>query len=94
MGCLLYLEIEGQSCLVGSVDQGLMKNRQVVLLDRMTKKEPENKYLSHIFPIATLPRIFQQITPTKSSQFFLPNYRLSIVIGLNVSCDFDKMLRS
>ena len=40
MGCL-YLEIEGQSCLVGSVDQGLMKNRQNDLLDRMTK-EPEN----------------------------------------------------
>ena len=37
MGCL-YLEIEGQSCLVGSVDYGLMKNRQTDLLDRMTKK--------------------------------------------------------
>ena len=37
LGCL-YLEIEGQSCLVGSVDQGLMQNRQIDLLDRMTKK--------------------------------------------------------
>ena len=37
MGCL-YLEIEGPSCLVGSVDQVLMKNRQIDLLDRMTKK--------------------------------------------------------
>ena len=37
MSCL-YLEIEGQSCLVGSVDQGLTKNRQVDLLDRMTKE--------------------------------------------------------
>ena len=35
MDCL-YLEIEGQSCLVGSVDQGLMENRQIDLLNRMT----------------------------------------------------------
>ena len=64
MGCL-YLEIEGQSCLVGSVDQGLMKNRQFDLLGRMTQKQPQKKHLSHIFPIATLPGIFQQITPKK-----------------------------
>ena len=32
MDCL-YIEIEGQPCLVGSVDQGLMKNRQI---DRFT----------------------------------------------------------
>ena len=38
MGCL-YLEIEGQSCLVGSVDHGLIKNRQIDLLDRITQKE-------------------------------------------------------
>ena len=31
MGCLI-LEIEGQSCLVGGVDQGLTKNRQIDLL--------------------------------------------------------------
>ena len=31
----IYLEIEGQSCLVGCVDQGLMINRQIDLLDRM-----------------------------------------------------------
>ena len=37
MDCL-YLEIEGQSCLVGSVDQGLMKNGQIDLSDRITKK--------------------------------------------------------
>ena len=37
MGCL-YLEIEGQSCLVGSVDQGLMNIRHFDLLDRMTQK--------------------------------------------------------
>ena len=37
VGCL-YIEIEGQSCLVGNVDQGLMENRQTDLLDRMTKE--------------------------------------------------------
>ena len=42
MGCL-YFEIEGQSCLMGSVDQGLTKNRQIDLLDRRTPKEPEKK---------------------------------------------------
>ena len=42
MGCL-YLEIEGQSCLVGSVDEGLIKNRQIDLLDRMTKKRGGQK---------------------------------------------------
>ena len=81
MGCL-YLEIGGQSCLVGSVDQGLMKNRQIDLLDRMTpKKEPE-KHFSHNFPIATLPGIFQQIAPQKSLPTFRPTYRLFIAIGL------------
>ena len=57
MSCL-YVEIEGQSCLVGSVDQDLMKNRQIDLLDRMAKKEPEKKHCSHSFPIATSPGIF------------------------------------
>ena len=42
-GLSLYLEIEGQSCLVGSVDQGLMKNRQSDLLDRMTQKRARKK---------------------------------------------------
>ena len=42
MGCLC-LEIEGESCLVGSVDQGLMKNRQSELLDRTTKKKKSQK---------------------------------------------------
>ena len=37
MGCL-YLELEAQSCLLDDVDQGLIKNRQIDLLDRMTKK--------------------------------------------------------
>ena len=62
MGCL-FLEIKDQSCLVGSVDQGLMKNRQIDLFDRMTKKEPEKKHFTHFFPKVTLPGIFQQITP-------------------------------
>ena len=35
MGCL-HVEIEGQSCFEVSVDQGLMTNRQIDLLDRMT----------------------------------------------------------
>ena len=48
MGCL-YLEIEGQSCLAGSVDQGLMKNRQIDLLDRMTKKRVRKKNILVIF---------------------------------------------
>ena len=67
MGCL-YLEIEGQSCLVGNVDQGLMKNRQIDLLGRMTRKRAKKKNGRHIFPIATLPGIFQQITPEKTLQ--------------------------
>ena len=45
----LYLEIEGQSCLVGNVGQGLMENRQIDLLDRMMKKRARKKQLV-IFP--------------------------------------------
>ena len=41
----LYLEIEGQPCLVGSVDRGLMKNRQIDLLDRMTQKREKKNIL-------------------------------------------------
>ena len=81
IGCL-YLEIEGQSCLAGSVDQCAMKNRQIDLLDRMTQKITRNIFY-RFSPIATLPGILQQITPKKKLHFFfLPNYRLSIVIGL------------
>ena len=47
VGCL-NLEIEGQSCLLGSVDQGVMKNRQCYLLDRMTTKRAK-KYILAIF---------------------------------------------
>ena len=61
MGCL-YLEVQGQSCLVGSVDQGLMKNRLVDLLGRMTQTRARKKHFSNMFPIATLPGIFQQLT--------------------------------
>ena len=61
MGCLC-IEIEGQSRLVGSVDQGLMKNRQIDLLNRMTQiravKSQKKKHFSNFFPIATLPGIF------------------------------------
>ena len=48
VGCL-YLEIEGQSCLVGSVDEGLMKNGQVDLLDRTTQKRARKKNILVIF---------------------------------------------
>ena len=47
MGCL-YLEIEGQS-LVSSVDEGLMKNRQIDLLDRITQKKARKNF-QIIFP--------------------------------------------
>ena len=79
---VFYLEIEGQSCLVGSVDQSLMRNTQTDLLDRMTQKRA-SFFFSIIFPIATLPVIFQQITPKKRLQIFRPNYGLSIVINLS-----------
>ena len=54
MGCL-YLEIEVQSCLLDNYDQGLMKNRQIDLLDSMTKKEPEKIYIS-FFPHSEVTR--------------------------------------
>ena len=81
IGCL-YLEIEGQSWLVGGVDQGLMKTRQIDWLDRMTKHRASKKYIWSFFPIVTLPAIFQQITPKKCLDLFWLNYRLFIVIGL------------
>ena len=84
MGCL-YLEIEGQSCLVGSIDQGLMKNSQIDLLNRMTKERARKSILEVFFPMATSPGIFQQITPNKSLQTFWPNYRLSIAMGLSTN---------
>ena len=49
MGCL-YLDIEGQSYLVGSVDQGLVKNRQIDLLDRMTQKRARKRIFQSFFP--------------------------------------------
>ena len=80
MGCL-YLKIEGQSCLVGIVDQGLMKNRLIDLLDRMTQKRATKTHFRsvNIFPIATKPGIFQPIyNPKKTFQTLRPNYRRSI----------------
>ena len=44
----LHPEIEGQSCLVGSVDRGLVKSRQIDLLDRMTKKRAIKKIFSRL----------------------------------------------
>ena len=56
VGCL-YLEIEGQSWLVGSVDRGLMKIDQ---LGRLAKKEVTQILINRIFPIAKVLEIFQQ----------------------------------
>ena len=78
MGCH-YLEIEGQSCLVGSVDQGLMKNRRSDLLDRMTNKRARNK--KQFLPHSDVTRNLSANNPQKSLQTFRPNYRLSIVIS-------------
>ena len=93
MGCL-YLEIEGQSCLLDDVDQGLMKNRQFDLLDYMTKKRAKQIKTKRFFPIAALPGIFQQITPKKSLETLWPYYRLSMGIGLNTlfSCPNQQCL--
>ena len=81
MGCL-YLAIEGQSCLAGSVDQGLMKNRHGALGPHNPKKSHKSLYLSNIFPIAMVPGIYRQKKNKRSLQTFRPNYRLSIVRGL------------
>ena len=42
MGCL-YIDIERQSRLLDNVDQGLMKNRQIGLVDRMTEERARKK---------------------------------------------------
>ena len=56
MGCL-YLDIEGQSCTnVGQHDQGLMKNRQIDLLDRMTTKRVRKTYISLFLPHSDVTR--------------------------------------
>ena len=64
MGCL-NLEIEGQSCLVGSVNQGLKKNREIDLLDRMTKKKEPEKEKSVIFPHSDVTRNLSAHYPPK-----------------------------
>ena len=75
MGCL-YLEIEGQSCLVGSVDQGLMKNRQNHLLDRMTKKGKKNKTIFwSFFPHGDATRNRSANNPKKKLEILRPYYR-------------------
>ena len=89
MSCL-YLEIKGQSCLVGSVGQGLIKIRQIKLFGRMTQKR-DRKKISHIFPIASLTGIIQQITPQNVWQTFQPNYRLSIVIALKCNTHISSL---
>ena len=64
MGCL-YFEMEGQSCLVGSVAQGLMKNRQIDLLDRMTQKRASKKTFWPYFPHSDVTRNLSANNPQK-----------------------------
>ena len=81
-GCL-YLEIEGQSCLVGSVDQGLMKKRQIDLLGRLTPRRASKKKKKVIFPHSDVTRNLSANNPQKKFANFLAKlYRLSIVIRL------------
>ena len=62
----LYLEIEGQSCLLDNVDQGLIKNRQIGLLDRiMTKKRARKKTSSSHFPHSDVTRNLSANNPPK-----------------------------
>ena len=66
MGCL-YLEIEGHSCLMGSVDQGLMKNRQkLTCWTAGPKKEPEKKHFSPYFPHSDVTPILSANNPKKT----------------------------
>ena len=82
MGCL-YVEIEGQSCLVDNVVRGLMKISQIDHFGRMTKKEPEKYFPNRFFTIATMLAILQQKTiPETSFKASWSNYRLSISTGL------------
>ena len=61
----LYLEIQIQSRFVGSVDRGLMKNRQIGLLDRMTKKRARKKKMS-LSPHSDVTRNLSAINPPKN----------------------------
>ena len=69
MGCL-YLEIEGQSYLVGSVDQALMKNKQLGLLDRTTIKMSEKKRCKLYFPHSDVTRNISSNNPQNSFSHF------------------------
>ena len=64
--CCLYLEIEGQSCLVGSVDQGLVKNRQIDLFERMTTKRARKNVLTYFFPHSNVARNLSANDPPKN----------------------------
>ena len=63
MGCP-YLEMEGRSCLLDNVDQGLMKNRQIDLSDRKTK-EPE-KICQSFSPLNEVTRNLSANNPKKN----------------------------
>ena len=69
MSCL-YLEIEGQSCLVGSVDQGLMKIKLIDLLDRRIQKRAKEKTFSSCFPHSDVTRSLSAITSKNFSKLF------------------------
>ena len=56
----LYLEIVGQPCLVGNVDQGLMEYRQTDLLDRMTKEIAKTKTILGFSPYRRYPECFSK----------------------------------
>ena len=71
MGCL-QLEIEGQSCFFYNVDQGLMKSRQIDLLDRMTKKKSQKKHVLIVFPHSDVTRNLSANNPRKSLETFWP----------------------
>ena len=78
MGCP-YLEIEDQSFLLDNVDSRLDEEMTKRRIGPHDQKKRQKK---RVFPIATLPEIFQQLTPKKSLETFWPNYRLCISIGL------------
>ena len=63
MGCLC-LEIKGQLCLVGSVDQGMMKNRHFDLLDGMTQKGARKKNIL-VIPHSDVTRKISANNPPK-----------------------------
>ena len=67
MGCL-FLESKGWPCLLDIVGEGLIKNRQIDLLDRVIRKGARKKMTVFVFPYGDV--IFQQITSNKGWKLF------------------------